>query len=61
MCGKQRRIVLAEDVLDLGERPDVEFALLAFGVGIERRAERAALGGHLALEPGDRLARAGAE
>ncbi len=57
---KFRSIVRAQHLVDLGQRPDVELALLAFRVGIERGAERAVRRGHLAREPADRLARAGA-
>ena len=46
---------------DLGERPDVELALLAFGIGVERSAEGAPGRRHLAREPRHRLARAAAE
>ena len=35
--------------------PDVELALLALGVGIERGGEASALGDHLAQQPADRL------
>ena len=58
---KPGRFLGAEHLPDLGRRPDVELALLAFGVGIERGAERALLRRHLALEPLDGLARASAE
>src|SRR5688572_1351322 len=38
--------------------PDVELALLAFAIGVERSGESPLLRGHLALEPADRLPRA---
>src|SRR5436309_5285057 len=61
MRRKERSIVLAEDALDLGERPDVELALLAFRVGIERGAERPLARGHLPRQPADGLTRTRAE
>ncbi len=58
---KERRILGAEHVFDLGERPDVELPLLALRIGVERRRERALRGGHLAGKPRDRLGGALAE
>ena len=58
---EERRLVLADGVRDLVQRPDVEFPLLAFAVGIERGGEGALLGRHLAREPADGLLRARAE
>ncbi len=43
---------------DLIVGPDVELALFAFGIGIERRRESPFRRGHFALEPGNRLLRA---
>ena len=48
-------------LLDLGQRPDVELALLAFGIGIERGREGALRRRHLAHQPADRLCGALAE
>ena len=56
MPREESGVVLAEHLLDLGERPDVELALLAFRIGVERSRERAARRRHLAREPGHRLA-----
>jgi len=55
---EERGIVRPEDFCNLGERPDIELALLAFGIGIERGAERAIGRRHLAREPGHGLLRA---
>ena len=49
------RVHWAQDVDDLGLAPDVELALLALAVGIERSGKAAALGDHLALQPVDRF------
>ena len=58
---EEGRIVRPDGVRDLLGRPDVELALLAFRVGVERGAERATLGGHLAREPLHSFPRAGLE
>ena len=47
--------------LDLGERPDVEFALLTLEIGVEGCAERTLPGRHFAREPGDGFGRPAAE
>ena len=52
---EERRVVGTEHVFDFGGAPDVEFAFLAFAVGIERSCEAAGFSDHFALEPGDRL------
>ena len=51
----------ADQLDDLVLRPDVELALFAFRIGVERGGERALRRGHFALEPFHRLARAGGE
>ena len=58
VAGEKLAVLDAElpDHLVIG--PDVEFALLAFGIGIERSGERALARRHFALEPGDGLVRA---
>src|SRR5690606_22878551 len=61
VCSKEGGIVRTEDVLDLAARPDIELALLAFGIRIEARGEAAALGRHFAPEPLDGLAGADEE
>src|SRR5262249_28156976 len=48
-------LLRAEDVLDFAERPDVEAALMALGVGVEAGGEGALPEEHLAIEPTDRL------
>ena len=53
---KEFAVLDAEVTDDLVVGPDVEFALLAFGIGIERRRESAFRRGHFALEPGNRFA-----
>ena len=51
--------VLGAELFDHGVvGPDVELALLAFGIGIERSGERALACRHFAREPVDRLLRA---
>ena len=55
--GKKRRILRAQRRFDLGQRPEVKFALLAFRIGVERGRERALRRHHFAPEPADRLAR----
>ena len=45
------RLGVAQHLDDLAPGPDVELAFLAFGVGIERGGETAALGDHLAQHP----------
>ena len=47
----------AEDLAQLVERPDVGQPLDAVGVGVQRAAEPAVLGGHLAQRPVERLLR----
>ena len=49
----------AENVVDLGLVPDVEFALLALGIGVEGAREGAFPGAHLAQHPGHGLGGAG--
>src|SRR5438034_9066357 len=61
MASEKIGLVRAQDAHDLVARPDVKFALLALRVGVERGAERASLGRHLACQPGDRLLRTRAE
>ena len=41
MRAKKSASARAEQLVDLGERPDIEFAFLAFGIRIEGRGERA--------------------
>ena len=53
--GEHLGVGLAEHLVDLGARPHVELAFLAFGVGIEGGRKAAALGDHLAQQPADRL------
>ncbi len=53
--GVERRRVLAERLVDFLGGPDVELALLALAVGVERAVERPLRTGHLALHPGQRL------
>ena len=53
---KECSIFRPQDLLDLLPGPDVELALLAFGIGVERGAKAAFLGGHFALQPAHRLA-----
>ena len=48
-------IGLAQHLDDLGLAPDVELALLALGIGVERGGEASAFGDHLAQQPADRL------
>ena len=50
-----RSVLRPQHLLDLGLAPDVELALLALAVGIERGREPATLGDHLPLQPGDGL------
>ena len=61
MLHKKRSIFRAQRLDDLGLRPDVELALLALRIGIQRGRKRPALGGHLAPEPFHRLGGALAE
>ena len=62
MRSKESRIVrIAEHSFDLGERPDVEFALLALGIGVEGCAEGTLPGRHFARQPCDGLAGPGAK
>ncbi len=61
LCSKVRGIVLAEHRFDLGERPDVELALLPLGIGIERCGEGSLRRRHLPGQPGDGLSGAAAE
>src|SRR5579862_1708194 len=61
MGGKEFGVRAPKNFPDLGERPDIELALLAFRIGIERSAERSLPGRHLAREPSHRLARAGSK
>ncbi len=56
---KERGVLLAENVDDLGLRPHIELSFFAFRIGIERGAKRPLPRGHLARQPGHRLARAG--
>jgi hypothetical protein len=58
---KEIGILAVKDLLDLLLRPDVEFSLLAFGIGVERGAESPLLRGHFTCEPVDRLVRADAK
>jgi len=51
----ENRRLGAERRVDLGGRPDVEFAFLVLAVGVETAAEPALTGQHLAFEPADRL------
>ncbi len=53
--GKQVRQLLVQKLLDLRRRPDVELALLALAVGVQRAVERPFRRGHLALHPAQRL------
>ena len=53
--------VTAEQFVDLRLVPDVELALLALGIGIERARERALASAHLAQHPGHGLGGAGGE
>ena len=46
-------ITRAQDLFDLGARPHIELAFLAFGVGVEGSRERAVRRRHLAGEPAD--------
>ena len=50
-----RVVAVAERRAHLLERPDVELALLALGVGVERRVEAALGAAHLAQRPVERL------
>ena len=62
MRSKIGRVVLAaEHGVNFGQRPDVEFALLALGIGVERCAEGALPGRHLARQPCDGLVCPGAK
>ena len=61
MCGKEAGVVSAKGGLQLGERPDVELSLLAFGISIERGAKRSFGRDHLAANPADRFLGACAE
>ncbi len=58
VAGKNRGVALAENFFDLGQRPDIELALLAFRIGVERGREGAFRRRHLAHQPPHRLARA---
>ena len=57
VVGERKKFGIArtEDVLDLGARPHIELAFLAFGVRIERGAEGTLRRRHLACEPADRF------
>ena len=48
---EQLRVGRAQHLLDLGLRPDVELALLALAVGIQRGGKTAALGNHFGQQP----------
>ena len=58
---KECSIFRAQDLLDLLLRPDIEFALFALGIGIERSAKAAFPRGHFAFQPAHGLKRAFAE
>ena len=58
MLHKKCSIFRAQRLLDLGQRPDVELALLALRIGVERGGERPLRRRHLAGEPADGLGRA---
>ena len=58
---EKRSVVGAEHVTDFVERPDVELALLAFRIRIERGGERPLPCRHFAVEPADGFARTCAE
>ena len=47
--------VRAQRLFNFRQRPDIELALLALGIGIERSGKGPLFGGHFALEPGHRL------
>ena len=51
----ESRGVAAQQLLDLALRPDVEFALLALAVGVERAGEGAAVDEHFPGQPGHGL------
>ena len=51
----------AENVENFGFRPDVEFSLFTFGIGVERGTEGALACRHFAPEPAHRFMRAFAE
>ena len=53
---KKLAVLDAELAHHLIVRPDIELALLAFGIGVERGGERALRARHLALEPFHRFA-----
>src|SRR5260370_6090675 len=55
--GEILAVLRAKDRVDLGTRPDIEFAFLAFGIGVERGAECAFGRGHLADQPIESLLR----
>ena len=55
VAGEEFGVVGAERGGDLRERPDIELALLAFGVGVELGRECALGRDHLARQPGDVL------
>ena len=50
-------VAIVAAVLDVVQRPDVELALFALGIGVERGRKRPFGGHHLALEPADRFLR----
>ena len=58
MAGEIFAVIAAQHLEQLVITPDVELALLAFRIGIERGGEGALLRRHFAREPTDRLARA---
>ena len=58
MAREKFAVFAAELTHHLVVGPDVEFAFLALGIGVERRGERALACRHFAREPGDGLARA---
>ena len=53
MLHKNRSIFCAQSLDNLGPRPDVELALLALRIGVERGGKCPFRGGHLALQPAD--------
>src|SRR5579862_9606231 len=53
MPGKKLAVLVAEFTHHLSERPDIKFALLAFGIGIQRSRKCPLCRRHFALEPFD--------